>query len=1254
MNLFKKKLATFSALLALLSVSCAAVNAAGIADNAVLGKTSNMDIVRTSSKRMDVNLKGGKAGDVGQVDWSKFNVAKGERVNFGFSGISQTSINRVLGGQKSTILGQLTNSCTAGTCTSNVLSSKVILINPAGVMFGPGSQVDLNSFTVSTHDINGIKNLRNLAQDYIDGEYKTGVLNKFSPISKVPAGQNPDNYVVNGTDKNTGYINFDSNYTSQFLDSDAKNYPQGQTKIELDNAKFAHFNTDADGNLLSTFDEVNPNKSVNIVSDNISYIDSQIRTGNNYNYITEANGVDWRASNSNVRLVSADGITFGYVANGYSNGAHTIAADKKTNVVRNITMDNSGLGDEIAIRSGDVAIKNYSNAAGSDIKIKDTIIRGTKLLNAENGGVVIAADRSYGGEYGNVTIDGANNVVIEHSRLESVNTTARNANNVERSTVSQAGGEIYINAGEKATVKNSILKSASAKDVADKGYTTSGMTRVVANDEATVQGSRIISGNDTQVISYGKKVNIDNSLVRAHNTLENANKEVMFYAPEEINLHNAAVRGNDILAYATDSTGTMAGKINVTSDSNKTSGYESSYVVNGQEKSLLKADNKISLLAKDTKIDNSSLSYKEVKFYNDGMAGENNVTVANNSTFSPITDAGKVSRDIVLETNGNFILDKATIQPATTAVNTAEDTEKINSVPYQVKVNSASANNISVTSTEKDVIVKNKSDINANQDINLTSKKGSVNIDDSKVNAGQDANITAYNTIAFGTGKNITPTADINGGRNVNITSTNGDITGEKTDMPEIEYGNKLTFNAKGDNVFTSADSLKSVNVNYIAGGANKFYTQKDIQFVNSSLEAPENFVESGKDVVLNNLEIKVPTGKDPKDVKTQIFANGNVTTDNVTNEDLTAQGGVFPQSVKTDRTGKGKTVLDVNKTKLAITTETVKDPSNPDNGSITLNVKNADNKDAGLELTAQNVTALDQDPTGGNFKPGYYKSGTQKWDENIAPKEGPEVHLNADDNKVAVSKIITDKLTLDKNDKFIAAPTKLTDAQKEGLPAGTPEAGYIEVRDEGGFNLDDSPEYGDPTNPDDPRNPDGFKYSKDYDSHLVDKKTDEGDWKLVKEEKGPEYTRKEGDDTVTYQDTTKTYEKEDVTTTTTKDKKHTIEFDQDGNPENFILVYDKTKVEKETAKDTKTEVTTEEISRCKPGPIIDYDDYEHDSLINQISIPRQQLEVSRTSRVSDNTVDQSANVMAAAARVDLSNDASANYANDDDDYDFE
>jgi len=54
MNLFKKKLATFSALLALLSVSCAAVNAAGIADNAVLGKTSNMDIVRTSSKRMDV------------------------------------------------------------------------------------------------------------------------------------------------------------------------------------------------------------------------------------------------------------------------------------------------------------------------------------------------------------------------------------------------------------------------------------------------------------------------------------------------------------------------------------------------------------------------------------------------------------------------------------------------------------------------------------------------------------------------------------------------------------------------------------------------------------------------------------------------------------------------------------------------------------------------------------------------------------------------------------------------------------------------------------------------------------------------------------------------------------------------------------------------------------------------------------------------------------------------------------------------
>ena len=119
----------------------------------VLGHTGNTEIVDGGNKnpnRADVNVKGGN-GAVGQVDWKDFNVQKDQHLNFGFSGLSQTVINRVLGGRLSEIYGRITNSCiNGGDCASFANTSKVILINPAGVMFGQGSQVDLNSFTIST------------------------------------------------------------------------------------------------------------------------------------------------------------------------------------------------------------------------------------------------------------------------------------------------------------------------------------------------------------------------------------------------------------------------------------------------------------------------------------------------------------------------------------------------------------------------------------------------------------------------------------------------------------------------------------------------------------------------------------------------------------------------------------------------------------------------------------------------------------------------------------------------------------------------------------------------------------------------------------------------------------------------------------------------------------------------------------------------------------------------------------------------
>ena len=202
MSQFKKKITAFTAMLAFLSITGATAMAASVDD--VINNTNNIGF-STSDNRLDVNVIGGQHGAVGQVDWNDFSVGKGEHVNFGFSGLSQTVINRVLGGKLSDIQGKITNSCiNGGACDSYAATGKVILINPAGVMFGAGSMVDLNSFTVSTFDFKGAQNLRNMTESQM-AAYQANVLNKLSPTPE-----------VNGENRVHGSITFDSNYTEAF------------------------------------------------------------------------------------------------------------------------------------------------------------------------------------------------------------------------------------------------------------------------------------------------------------------------------------------------------------------------------------------------------------------------------------------------------------------------------------------------------------------------------------------------------------------------------------------------------------------------------------------------------------------------------------------------------------------------------------------------------------------------------------------------------------------------------------------------------------------------------------------------------------------------------------------------------------------------------------------------------------------------------------------------------------------------------
>ena len=107
---------------------------------------TNVDVSTTGNK-MNVQINAGKGG-IGTANWDYFHVGKDATVNFEFTDHNQTALNKVSAtGGLSQIYGNITSSGCASCGYDTVATSKVILINPNGVLFGDGANVNLNSFT---------------------------------------------------------------------------------------------------------------------------------------------------------------------------------------------------------------------------------------------------------------------------------------------------------------------------------------------------------------------------------------------------------------------------------------------------------------------------------------------------------------------------------------------------------------------------------------------------------------------------------------------------------------------------------------------------------------------------------------------------------------------------------------------------------------------------------------------------------------------------------------------------------------------------------------------------------------------------------------------------------------------------------------------------------------------------------------------------------------------------------------------------
>ena len=86
------------------------------------------------------------------INWQSFNIGKGEAVRFVQPNSSSVALNRVLGSDPSSILGSLS------------ANGKVFLVNPNGILFGKGSQVNVNGLVASTLAITD--------NDFMSGNYR--------------------------------------------------------------------------------------------------------------------------------------------------------------------------------------------------------------------------------------------------------------------------------------------------------------------------------------------------------------------------------------------------------------------------------------------------------------------------------------------------------------------------------------------------------------------------------------------------------------------------------------------------------------------------------------------------------------------------------------------------------------------------------------------------------------------------------------------------------------------------------------------------------------------------------------------------------------------------------------------------------------------------------------------------------------------------------------------------------------------------
>lgn len=761
----------------------------------------------TDKNKFDVNLSEnlGQNG-VAQFDWKTFNVGKDVTVDWIFTNHSQTAINRVLNsGGMSKIYGKLTSSCTYGDCgaASTAGSGKVILINPNGILFGQGSQVNINSFTASTADIKGMKDITKALEDGDYGiskdnvnSYGSYVSGASKAVTRVDANGNPILWQGNPI---VDYVQ-EGGISDKFSWKQAITFDKnGNGIIELDGSTFNGPGTDA--------------KTVALISDKVKITDSDIRT-----YVsegTEGNVAYEGRANSNVRIITSDGVTLDY-----SNYGNIVDSDKyKIN----------SKPDKVEGKDYGIEIKNSTIQSG----LVD-MVNAFEDANLVIDGSTVVANKLWNGPLGQIVLESTGDIVIKDSQVETFSSFGSDVNNTTAKY--NQHGNIDITAVNNVFIDNSRIQSAySDKNIGLDKAVAGNINIVAENGNVEITKSKTehptIPEGYVNIVSGG---NLNISAQRGDVIVDLNGSKIQAAGYDNGDL---IIRGGDV-----EIANTLLGANNVGIYSGSIDGA-GNLIGSGAlivDKSGINATNALDLIGFNTVLTDANLSYNNIKFYNQYMDNNgllNNVEIKDATTFySRTTDAdgNLVVKGLDLETNGALIVDNNKLQRKGVS-EVAPDSEQ-NKLQNQ-------KGDIKLTSTKSFVSIRNNSNIETEGSIEANAAT-SVAVGASTLKAGKDITLEASEV-------------------------TIGDMwsKGEKTpegydityigEASNILAGRNNTINAKAGDVYVRSSNIIAGNNNDIDATGSVTITKTNSKDYGSTVKAGnESDIDAGTYVWVNKSEV--------------------------------------------------------------------------------------------------------------------------------------------------------------------------------------------------------------------------------------------------------------------------------------------------------------------------------------------------------------------------------------------------------------